>query len=125
MTKIFRHPATILTDLSQKYARGEIKHTEYMRSLAFILRRVIKRKYYECGGALYTDCGNINTPWLTHPLVTVEALYTAPGGVCPACGIKDWWVLKGANVLTVSCTGCGSFYKVKGVDARAKGVTCR
>lgn len=125
MTKIFRHPAIILLETSRKYARGEIRHVEYMRSLAYILRRVVKKKSYQCGGVLYVDAGNIDTPMLTHPYVTTEALYTAPKGVCPACGVKDWWVMQGASILTVSCVGCGSFYKVKGVDVRAKaGKSC-
>jgi hypothetical protein len=125
LPKLFRHPAVILTDLSQKYARSEIRHTEYMRGLAYILRRAIKKKSYECGGVLYVDHGNLNTPMLTHPLVTLEALYIAPKGACPVCGLKDWWVMKGASVLTVSCAGCGSFCKAKGSDMRAEGVTCR
>ncbi|MFA5385103.1 MAG: hypothetical protein WC364_10640, partial [Eubacteriales bacterium] len=100
MQKLFRHPAVILADLSRRYARGEMRHIEYMRSLAFILRRVIKKKSYECGGVLYVDHGNLNTPGLTHPLVTLEALYIAPKGACPACGAKDWWVMQGASVLT-------------------------
>lgn len=123
--KTFRHPATLLMETSLKYARGEIKHIEYMRNLAYIIRRVIKKKSYECGGVLYIDHGNLNTPRLTHPLVTLEALYIAPKGACPACGAKDWWVMQGASVLTVSCAGCGSFFKVKGADMRAKGITCR
>ena len=120
MSKVFRHPSIILQDLSGQYARGEIGHVRYMRDMAYILRRKLKKKVYECWGVRYRDEGNYPTKLNAHPYVITEALQIAPKAVCPNCGSNKWWFMKGAAVVIANCAGCGLIFRLKGADMREK-----
>ena len=118
MSKVFSHPAVLLLEKSRQYARAELRPVTYRRAIGYLLRKVLKREKYECWGVRYEDKGNAFELGCSHPLVMTVALHTAPGGSCPACGMRSWYYMSGAARPTMSCAGCGSIYILKASDLR-------